>query len=149
MEYFWNNIASLAVIPIVLGLVLKLKGVQIDSLKQENKTLESHVSYLERSMPSGMEKEYEALKKFSNRTIEKLQNANEKIDKLKIKIERKEQLDEKDIDFVSSVVGLTQECLSHYASGRMFWSEYLEDLEKKGEDLGDHYPPQKYESEDS
>jgi len=147
MDYFLNNIASLALIPLVVAMVLKLKGAQIDSLKQQNETLKSHVSYLDKLRPSEIEKDYEAVKKFADKKTKELQNANEELGKLRTKIEQKEQLNKKDIDFVSSVVGLTQEGLSYYASGPTFWHEYRKDLEKKrGRDI---YPLQRHENKNS
>jgi len=135
MVYLWNNIASLAIIPIVLAVVFKLKGAQIDSLKQQNETLKSQVDHLKDLRPSGMAAEYEAVKKFADKTTKQLQNAKEEMGKLKIKIKQKEQLDEKDIDLVSSVVGLTQGCLSHYASGWMDDDEHLKYSKEIREDI--------------
>ncbi len=131
VEYLLNNMASLAVIPIVLVSVLKLKGAQIDSLKQQNETLKSQISGLERSRPSEMAADYDVVKKYANKIRKKFQNVTEKLDKLKIKIKQKEQLDKKDIDLVSSAVGLTQTGLSHYVSGPPFWLGHWEESEKK------------------
>lgn len=74
-EIFWNNIASLVLIPIVVTIVLKLKNAQIDSLREQNNILKEQAKLLGLFRVSEVDKDFKVVK---NRLEEK----NKKMDEL-------------------------------------------------------------------
>jgi len=102
-EVLLNNVASLALIPVVIIIVLKLKNTQIDSLKEQNGALREQISVLEKQAKvlglfriSEVEKEFEAMKKFYERRKKGADRAKKELDKLTKKLEEVKSLSEAD-----------------------------------------------------
>ena len=79
LEVVLNNIASLVLIPIVIAIVLKLKNAQIDSLKEQNKTLREENNMLGLFSFSKVRKEFEALRKFYEEKDKEAEEAKRKL----------------------------------------------------------------------
>lgn len=71
LEVFWNNIASLALIPPVIIIVLKLKKAQIDALREQINVLEKQAKVLGLFRISEVEKDFKALNTFIKNKREK------------------------------------------------------------------------------
>jgi len=84
-EIFWNNIASLALIPIVIGIVRYLKNAQIETLKEE-------VELLKMLRVSEVEEDFKALKRFYKETKKKEAGLKETLTKMAKKLSDKGSL---------------------------------------------------------
>lgn len=94
-----GDIGSLALIPIVIAIVVKLKNAQIDSLKEQNNILKEQVEMLELFKVSGVREQFEALKKFHEEKTKEAKEANKQLVKItkelgKLKSLSKEQVRE-------------------------------------------------------
>jgi len=91
-----NNIASLALIPIVITIVLTLKNAQIDSLKEQNNVLKEQVEVLELFKVSGTREEFEALKKFYEEKVKEAKEARRQVAKITKELGNMKSLSKKD-----------------------------------------------------
>lgn len=99
IEIFWNNIASLALIPIVIAIVLKLKNTQIDSLREQNDSLREQNNILKEQAKllglfrvSEVEKEFKALSKFYEKKTREADKARDEWDKTVKELEKVKSL---------------------------------------------------------
>lgn len=112
------QIVDLALISIVIVIVVKLKGAQIASLKEQNITLGSQIEFLNsqikslgRFRVSEVEKDYDAAIKFAKRKEQEFLKTKKELEKLKTKIKQRKELKENEWEFLGSVVESTEKCL--------------------------------------
>ncbi len=117
-EIILNNIATIALIPIVLAIVFKLKGAQIDSLKEQNNVLRSQMESLNNQIKSlkkyrisEMEKDYDTAIKFAKRKGQEFIKTKKELEKLKAKVKQKKELKENEWKWLYSFFESTEECL--------------------------------------
>ena len=95
LEIFSSNIGSLAVISTVIIIVLKLKNAQIDSLKEQNKTLREENNMLGLFRISEVRKDFEALRKFYEEKDKETEEAKREMIKTVRKLENQKSLSER------------------------------------------------------
>lgn len=100
IQIFWNNIASLALVPTVILIVLKLKNTQIDSLKEQVHVLEKQTELLGLFRISEIRKEFEAMKKFYEEKKKEAEEAKKKLFKMTKELENVKSLNKRDAGLV-------------------------------------------------
>lgn len=162
VEVFWNNIASLVLIPTVIFIVLKLKNVQIDSLREENNVLKEQVKLLGLFRISEVEKEFEAMEKFYERRKREAEEAKKKLFKMTKELENVKSLNKRDAglivelfkkavsymgfaptpmgrDYISQILymmdGPIGELWREYADGGELWQK-MKEYERKQKERG-------------
>ncbi len=94
-EIFWNNIVSLALIPTVIIIVLKLKNVQIDSLREQNNVLKEQARVLGLFRISGIEEEFKSLRNFYEKKDKEAEEAKRELIKTVKELESQKSLSER------------------------------------------------------
>lgn len=99
-EVLLNNIASLALIPIVIAIVLKLKNAEIGYLKQQNETLREETKMLGLFRVSEVEKEFKALKEFYETQRKEAGRAKHELDKAAKELENVRAMTKKEAELI-------------------------------------------------
>ena len=100
LEVFWNNIASLALIPPVIIIVLKLKKAQIDALREQINVLEKQAKVLGLFRISEVEKDFKALKNFYEEQKRKADRAKNELDNTIKELENVKSLSKKEAGLI-------------------------------------------------
>jgi len=95
-----GNIGSLALIPIVITLLLKLKNAEIDSLKEQNNVLKEQVEMLELFKVSGIREQFEALKKFYEEKTKEAEETRRQVAKITKELGNVKSLSKKDGELI-------------------------------------------------